>query len=75
MIKGGIAYPVVLIPWITIIYSLLPGWTYFSCPNLSEAVITAPIDIWPIIKPVLLKLYVLLSRILYLALILATRLN
>jgi hypothetical protein len=75
MTKGGIAYPVALMPWITVVYSLLPGWTCFSRPDLSEAVTTAPVDIWPIIKPVLLKLYMSSSRILYLALILATRLN
>jgi hypothetical protein len=75
MTKGGIAYSVVLMPWITVVYSLLPGWTCFGCPDLSKAVITAPVDIWPIIKPVSLKLYVSLSRIPYLALMLATRLN
>jgi hypothetical protein len=53
----------------------VPGWTCFGRPDLSEAVTTAPVDIWPIIKPVSSKLYVSSSRIPYLALMLATRLN
>ena len=75
MIKGRIAYPFTLIPCITIVYFQLPSQTAFSLPRLSKAVTTAPQEIQPIIKPVLLKLYVLLSQMLYLALILATRLN
>jgi hypothetical protein len=75
MTKGGIAHPVALMPWITVVHSLLPGWTCFGRPDLSEAVTTAPVDIWPIIKPVSLKLYVSSSKIPYLALMLATRLN
>ena len=75
MIKGGIAHPLALMPCMTVVHSQLPGWTAFSRPRLSEAVTTALVNIWPIIKPASLKLQVLLSRILYLALIFSTRLN
>ena len=75
MMKGGIVHPVALIPWMTVAHSLLPGWIVFSRPRLSKAVITAPRVIQPIIKPVSSKWYVSLSQILYLAFILATRLN
>jgi hypothetical protein len=54
--KAGMAYPLALMPTIAVAYSWLPSWTAFGLPCLSEAVTTAPVDIWPIIKPVLLKL-------------------
>ena len=75
MMKGGTAHPLALMPYMTIVHSRLPGWTAFSRPRLSEAVTTAPVDIWPIMKPASLKLYVSSSWMPYLALILATRLN
>ena len=64
-----------LIPQITIVYSLLPYYTTFSHPRLSKAITIALVNIQPIMKPALLKLNISLSQILYLALILATRLN
>ena len=75
IIKGGIVHLVALMPQMTIAHSLLLGQIVFSRPRLSKAVITALGAIQPIIKPVSSKLYVSLSQILYLAFILATRLN
>jgi hypothetical protein len=69
------AYPVALMPWMTVVYSLLPCCIAFGRPRLSEAVTTALVDIWPIMKPDSLKLYVSLSWIPYLAFMLATRRN
>ena len=62
-------------PCITVVYSLLPSQTAFSLPYRSKAIITAPVNITPIIKLALLKLQVSSSQILYLALTLATRQN
>jgi hypothetical protein len=62
-------------PAIAVAYSLLLGWIAFGCKRLSEPIITMLGQIWPIIKPVSLKFYVLLSRILCLALVLPTSLN
>ena len=56
-------------------HSLFPCCTDFGRPRLSEAVTTEPVDIWPIIKPASSKLNVSSSRIPYLALMLAARLN
>jgi hypothetical protein len=75
IIKGGIAYSLALMPWMTVVHSWLPGWTAFGFPCLSEAVTTALVDIWPIMKPVSSKLYVSLSWMLYFALMFAARLN
>ena len=50
------AQPLALMPCMTVVHSLLPGWTAFGLPRRSEAVTTAPVDIWPIIKLALLKL-------------------
>lgn len=46
---------------ITVLHSRLPCWTDFGRPRCSEAVTTAPVDIWPIMKPVSAKLYISLS--------------
>jgi hypothetical protein len=62
-------------PAIAVTYSLLLGWIAFSCKRFSKPVITMLGQIWPIIKPVSLKFYILLSRILCLALVLPTSLN
>jgi hypothetical protein len=73
--KGGIAHPFALMPWISVVHSRLPCWTDLGHPRLSEAVTTSAVDIWPIMKPASSKLYVSLSWMPYLALTLATRLN
>jgi len=73
--KGEMAYPVLLMLCITVVYFWLLCCTAFGRPWRSEPVTTAPVDIWPIMKPVLLKLYVLLSWMLYLALVFSTRRN
>ena len=75
IMKGGIVHPVALMPWMTVTHSLLLGQIVFSRLHLSKAIIIALEAIQPIIKPVLLKLYVSLSQILYLAFILAIRPN
>jgi hypothetical protein len=62
-------------PAIAIAYSLLPGWIAFSRERLSKPVTTMLEQIWPIIKPVSLKFYISLSRILCLALVLPTSSN
>jgi hypothetical protein len=62
-------------PTIAVAYSLLLGWIAFSCKRLSEPVTTMLGQIWPIMKTVLLKFYMSLSRILCLALVLPTSLN
>ena len=76
MINGGMAQPKAFTPWITITYSQLLGWAYLALLlQLSEVVTTIIAMIMPIIKPVLLKLYKLSSRIPYLTLTLYIRVN
>jgi hypothetical protein len=75
IMKGGIAYLSALMLAMAVAYSLLPGWIAFGRKRFSEAVTTMLGTIWPIMKPVLLKFYVLLSRILCLALVLPTSSN
>jgi hypothetical protein len=58
MRKAGIACLSALIPIITVAYSLLLGWIAFGLERLFEAVTTMLGQIWPIIKPVLLKFHV-----------------
>ena len=75
IIKGGIAYSITLTPLIILVYSQLPYYTVFSYLQRLEPIITAPINITPIIKLDLLKLQVSLSKILYLTLVFSTRQN
>ena len=51
MIKGGIAHPFVLIPWMILVHSRSPCCTVFDRPRFSEPVIIAPVDTTPIMKP------------------------
>jgi hypothetical protein len=69
------AHPVALMPIIAVTHSRLPCCTVLGLPRRSEAVTTALVDIWPIMKPVSSKLYESLSKMPYLALMLATRPN
>jgi len=70
------AQPKVFTPWITVTYFRLPGWAYLALLlRLSEVVTTIVAMIMPIIKLVLLKLYELLLRMLYLTLTLYIRVN
>jgi hypothetical protein len=59
----------------SVTYLQLLGWIFFRLLRFLEPVKTIWPCIAPIMKPVLLKLYVLSSLILYLALVLATSLN
>jgi hypothetical protein len=56
MMKGGIAQPRALTPWITVAYSRLPGWASFALLRPSEVVTTMPVEMIPIINPVSSKL-------------------
>jgi hypothetical protein len=54
--KGGIAHPIALTPSMILVYSRSPCCTVFGRPRRLEPVITAPVDITPIMKLDLLKL-------------------
>ncbi len=56
MIKGGIAQPRALTPYITIAHSQLLGWASFALLQLSEVVTTIPTKMTPIINLVSSKL-------------------
>jgi hypothetical protein len=69
------AQPRVFTPWITVAYSRLPGWANLALLRPSVVVTVMPGNIIPNINPVSLKLYILSSRILYLALVFRTSTN
>ena len=71
----GTAQPIVLIACITITHLQSPGCIAFSCLYRSKPITISWDNILPIIKPVLLKLYVSLSGMLYTCLVYWTRSN
>ena len=56
MMKGGMAQPRALTPYITVTHSRLPGWASFALLRPSEVVTTMPVKMMPIMNPVSSKL-------------------
>ena len=73
--QSVITQPITLIVVIKVTYLQSPYQTLIGLERLSNTVTTLTQFLMPIVKPVLLKLQVSLSQILYLALIFCTRLN